>query len=244
MSRRINAPSPYAVLGLQVGASPEEAKDAWRKLCREWHPDKHQTNIEHAQARMSEINVAYEALRNPRSPNMQERYGRGSGSPSAASYRQQQQHAAWKMASRASNGWSRAFFSFAVFLGGSLTVGIWSLNSRQQTLKAQLDAEKRGYVDAWYNPGSKRWEMAPASMKKDPMLSTLVESKPPSQVANSRALFGHTGASNAGPRTRRGGGKSASEDSSSPLGNRDSVNAGMTLAEIQMRKKAQASASR
>jgi curved DNA-binding protein CbpA len=60
--------SPYAVLGVDVDASPSAIKTAWRKLARENHPDL--TGGDAAAARratrqMAEINAAYEELRDP-----------------------------------------------------------------------------------------------------------------------------------------------------------------------------------
>ena len=58
----------YHVLGLQPGASKDEIKAAYRKLVKEYHPDKlHAQNvpdsvIQNAKKRMAEINSAYEKL--------------------------------------------------------------------------------------------------------------------------------------------------------------------------------------
>ena len=55
---------PYAVLGLQHGASEEEAKAAFRALAKTCHPDLHPDDPA-AEARFKEINAAYDAIRNP-----------------------------------------------------------------------------------------------------------------------------------------------------------------------------------
>lgn len=52
---------PYATLGLDPGASPEDVTLAYRRLAKRWHPDRAGT-AESAQ-RMAEINAAYELLR-------------------------------------------------------------------------------------------------------------------------------------------------------------------------------------
>ncbi|MFQ5351798.1 MAG: DnaJ family molecular chaperone, partial [Candidatus Binatia bacterium] len=56
-----------AMLGLQRGASPEDIKRAWRKLSMENHPDRAAHLGEEfrklAGERMSQINKAYEALK-------------------------------------------------------------------------------------------------------------------------------------------------------------------------------------
>lgn len=52
---------PLAVLGLEPGASAEEAGAAYRRLAKRWHPDRGGGAA--AQARMVEINAAYDVLR-------------------------------------------------------------------------------------------------------------------------------------------------------------------------------------
>ena len=55
---------PYAVLGLQPGASASEAKAAFRTLAKTCHPDLH-PNDPAAEARFKDINAAYDAISNP-----------------------------------------------------------------------------------------------------------------------------------------------------------------------------------
>jgi len=52
-------PNYYAVLGLSIKANNQEIKDMYRKLAKEWHPDKGKENSE---KKMAEINEAYETL--------------------------------------------------------------------------------------------------------------------------------------------------------------------------------------
>ena len=52
---------PYVVLGVQPGASREEAQAAYRAAAKRWHPD-HAGSVE-AQARMAQVNAAWELLR-------------------------------------------------------------------------------------------------------------------------------------------------------------------------------------
>ncbi len=56
---------PYAVLGVEPGASLATIKAAWRRLAREHHPDLARDDAERRRAdrRMAEINAAYEAVR-------------------------------------------------------------------------------------------------------------------------------------------------------------------------------------
>jgi hypothetical protein len=55
---------PYAVLGVQPGASPDEVARAYRAKAKEWHPDVRGT--EDALRRMALINAAYEQIRDGR----------------------------------------------------------------------------------------------------------------------------------------------------------------------------------
>lgn len=52
---------PYAVLGVARGADAEEIKKAFRRLAKQFHPDRNK-NDPKAQERFSEVNSAYEIL--------------------------------------------------------------------------------------------------------------------------------------------------------------------------------------
>lgn len=52
---------PFAVLGLDRGAAPDEVAAAYRQLAKHWHPDRGGGPA--AARRMAEINAAYAALR-------------------------------------------------------------------------------------------------------------------------------------------------------------------------------------
>ena len=56
--------TPYSVLRVPEEASPEEIKQAYRKLVKLWHPDLHPDDMS-AERRMAEINEAYTVLSDP-----------------------------------------------------------------------------------------------------------------------------------------------------------------------------------
>ena len=57
----------YKVLGVPHGCTLNQIKDAYRKLAREWHPDRYQDKAEkkHAEEMMKSINTAYDILTDP-----------------------------------------------------------------------------------------------------------------------------------------------------------------------------------
>lgn len=56
--------NPYEVLGVQQGASSDEVKRAYRKLAKEFHPDRNPGDKE-AETKFKEISDAYERIENP-----------------------------------------------------------------------------------------------------------------------------------------------------------------------------------
>lgn len=59
------ARSPYEVLGVSPGASKEEVTKAYRRLAKKYHPDLNPGD-RNAEKKMSEINAAYEDIKNGR----------------------------------------------------------------------------------------------------------------------------------------------------------------------------------
>ena len=55
---------PYKVLGVSPDASDEEIKRAYRRLAKEYHPDRNPGDA-YAAKKMQEINAAYEQIKNP-----------------------------------------------------------------------------------------------------------------------------------------------------------------------------------
>ena len=69
----------YKILGLTPTATPEQVKQAYRKLAKQWHPDRfidrpHLQLL--AQQEISKINQAYAILKNAPSQSKTERIGR------------------------------------------------------------------------------------------------------------------------------------------------------------------------
>ncbi|MBQ7492076.1 MAG: J domain-containing protein [Clostridia bacterium] len=54
---------PYAILGVSRDASDEEVKKAYRRLAKQYHPDVNPGD-KGAEAKMKEINAAYDAIKN------------------------------------------------------------------------------------------------------------------------------------------------------------------------------------
>ena len=55
---------PYKVLGVSPNASDEEIKQAYRRLAKQYHPDRNPGDQEAAK-KMQEVNAAYEQIKNP-----------------------------------------------------------------------------------------------------------------------------------------------------------------------------------
>lgn len=65
MIARMSERDPYAVLGLQRGASAEEIKRAYRRLARRHHPDLNPGDAA-SEERFKELTAAYELLSDPK----------------------------------------------------------------------------------------------------------------------------------------------------------------------------------
>ena len=79
----------YLTLGLRPDASPAEIKAAYRRLAREWHPDRQSDPRRRRQSedKLREINQAYAALKPTRLPNCSAaRYSTGQERPANPAY--------------------------------------------------------------------------------------------------------------------------------------------------------------
>lgn len=64
----------YSILGITKTATPEEIKQAFRKLARKYHPDVNPGNKQ-AEAKFKEVNEAYEVLSDPDKRKKYDQYG-------------------------------------------------------------------------------------------------------------------------------------------------------------------------
>ncbi len=65
---------PYSVLGVPRGASEDEVTKAYRRLAKKYHPDLNPGDKE-AEMKMSEINAAYEQIKNGNVSGSYSQYG-------------------------------------------------------------------------------------------------------------------------------------------------------------------------
>src|SRR3990172_3194830 len=64
----------YAVLGVSIGASQQEIRQAYRRLARQYSPDVNLWDVE-AQGLFDEISEAYRILRDPGGRSLYDRFG-------------------------------------------------------------------------------------------------------------------------------------------------------------------------
>lgn len=67
---------PYKVLGVSPDASDEEIKSAYRRLAKQYHPDRNPGDAEAAK-KMQQVNDAYDRIKNPEKARQSQGYGYG-----------------------------------------------------------------------------------------------------------------------------------------------------------------------
>ncbi len=65
----------YEILGVSKNATDEEIRSAYKKLIKQWHPDRNPDNRKEAEQKFKEIQEAYEVLSDPEKKAMYDRFG-------------------------------------------------------------------------------------------------------------------------------------------------------------------------
>jgi molecular chaperone DnaJ len=65
----------YKIMEVDKNATAEDIKKAYRKLVKQWHPDKHLENKHVAETKFKEIQEAYEVLGDPEKRKLYDRFG-------------------------------------------------------------------------------------------------------------------------------------------------------------------------
>ncbi len=94
---------PYKVLGVSPGASDEEIKKAYRRLAKQYHPDRNGGDPEAAK-KMQEVNAAYEQIKNPDAYKQQSQGGYGYGGYGYGGYGYDPFGGAWQRQQRSYSG--------------------------------------------------------------------------------------------------------------------------------------------
>src|SRR5438046_8369472 len=72
------ASNPYEILGVSKNASADEIKKAYRKLAREYHPDRNPGDAS-AEERFKEVQGAYDLLSDPEKRKQYDTFGSANG---------------------------------------------------------------------------------------------------------------------------------------------------------------------
>uniref|UniRef100_A0A7S0NSC5 J domain-containing protein n=1 Tax=Calcidiscus leptoporus TaxID=127549 RepID=A0A7S0NSC5_9EUKA len=186
----------FRVLGVASSASHAEIKVAFRALAKEWHPDLHHgARKVAAEEKFKQIQAAYQRLL-----NTHDEAARPSGSVRRKSRNPYGGKSQYGEAGKAGYDPFKGYMNFnaskettdvrtrvenarhqrMLVCAGAFTVGLLAVMMTSR--RDQKKREKGELVDAYWNQVTRRWEIAPATMLKDPLLSTMVHLKPPEMV--------------------------------------------------------------
>src|SRR5947208_7535943 len=79
------ASNPYEILGVSKNAGADEIKKAYRKLAREYHPDRNPGD-EAAEERFKEVQGAYDLLSDPEKRKQYDAFGSSNGRAGASGF--------------------------------------------------------------------------------------------------------------------------------------------------------------
>ena len=120
---------PYKVLGVSPNASDEEIKQAYRRLAKQYHPDRNPGDQEAAK-KMQQINAAYEQIKNPDAYKQQGSQGYGSqGYGGYGGYGYDPFGGAWQRRSNTGDQYQQAAYKYIVY--GRYAEALNILNSAQ-----------------------------------------------------------------------------------------------------------------
>lgn len=71
----------YEILGVNKNATDDELKKAYKKLAKKYHPDLNRDDPKAAEAKMKEINVAYDILKDPQKRAQYDQFGHAAFQP-------------------------------------------------------------------------------------------------------------------------------------------------------------------
>ena len=104
---------PHVILGVSIGATPDEIRIAYRRLAKRWHPDRVKGDSKYATQQFTRIQGAYEAMSDPNY-----RYGRGGANPRGRPMGHPMGHPMGRPMGRPSNPNASVLCNGTVLMGG------------------------------------------------------------------------------------------------------------------------------
>lgn len=188
------------ILNLTANASKQDVKHAYRRLAKECHPDANPHNAIAAQERFKRLSEAYTTLTQQPHALDDHRRSRARSAAAASARHASEWGPDTGFASRPNYDTYTSYMDFnsdsemrsaaarverdrsrrtlvgvCTLFGGLVVVTLSARSDNRRLAKGEL-------VHAFFNQNSRRWEVATAAMRRDPMLSAMVHLKPPDVV--------------------------------------------------------------